>query len=472
MFDSVRLRLTLWCVGLLGLILAAFSTGVYILGARSLHERLDAELRSSLETTVAALQHPDTAGEIGNESMSRVLQLLHFPNQAIAIFDAEGRLLVEKPTDNGVHVRLPTFNLQSVTSMRFYSLPERNSESDDSCRGVVQHIQQLPGDRPYLVVVNQSLETLQDQLDALQNIFYMVVPMALALAGVGGWFLARKSLAPVVAMSEQAQHISVGSLDQRLPIANPRDELGHLATTFNELLSRLSNSFAQQRQFMADASHELRTPLSAIRTASEVMLQREDREKSEYRDALTIIEQQARRLTHIVDDMFVLAAADAGHPALQNTEFYLDELLAETARAAAMLASQKNLKIHIPSLPEALFRGDEGLVRQMIWNLLDNAIKYTTNGGKAEIALRAQSTEYVITIIDTGIGIAPEIQPHIFERFYRAEKSRSRTKGTGEGGAGLGLPIARWIAEAHHGRLELRRSDETGSAFVIFLPRV
>jgi two-component system OmpR family sensor kinase len=471
MFDSVRLRLTLWYVGVLGLILVAFSTGVYILVARDLRDRLDAGLRSSLETMAAALKHPSPTGETKNESMSRVFRELHFSNQAIAIFNAEGQPLVEKSADDGVHVRLPPFNITSVTSMTFYSLPEQNSETDDSCRGVVQRIEESSGDRASLVMINQSLEPLSDQLDSLQNIFYLAVPSALGLAGVGGWFLARKSLAPVMAMSEQAQRISVGSLDQRLPIANPRDELGHLATTFNEMLSRLSNSFAQQRQFTADASHELRTPLSAIRTASEVMLQRDDREKKEYREALTIVEQQARRLTRIVDDMFVLAGADAGHPALQNTEFYLDELLAETARAATMLATQKNLQIDLPSLPEAPFRGDEGLMRQMIWNLLDNAIKYTASGGRAEIALRARSTEYVITVADTGSGIAPEVQPHIFERFYRADKSRSRSGGTGEGGAGLGLPIARWIAEAHHGRLKLQRSDETGSIFVIFLPR-
>ena len=272
-------------------------------------------------------------------------------------------------------------------------------------------------------------------------------------------------------MAERAQRISVENLDQRLPTANPRDELGRLAATFNELLARLSNSFAQQRQFMADASHELRTPLSVIGTTSAVMLQREDRGKSEYREALTIVDQQVRRLTRVVDDIFMLARADAGHPALQITGFYLDELLVETARGAAVLASRKNLQLEVPVLSEAPFRGDEGLLRQMIGNLLDNAIRHTPERGEVRIALKSCDTEYVITVTDTGSGIAPDVQPQIFKRFYRADKARSRTNTNGEGGAGLGLPIARRIAEAHQGRLELQHSDETGSTFVVCLPR-
>src|SRR5262249_28390613 len=153
------------------------------------------------------------------------------------------------------------------------------------------------------------------------------IPVALVMAGLGGWFLARRSLQPVTAMSVRAQRIGAENLDERLPIGNPRDELGRLAAAFNDLLARLGNSFSQQGQFMADASHELRTPLSVIRTASAVTLEREDREKSEYREALDIIEHQARRLSRIVDDMFVLARADAGHPSLQVTNFYLDELV-------------------------------------------------------------------------------------------------------------------------------------------------
>ena len=471
MFDSVRLRLTLWYVGVLGLILVAFSVAVYVFVARSLYDRLDTGLRSTLETVSAALERQGATRGTGNEAAVGALQDLRFPNQAIAILDAEGKLLAEKPGAGLLGVRLPPSGAESGGSLRFYSLEERSLDSDDSCRGGVQRVQIPSRNASYLIVVNQSLEPLTDDLELLQDVLYIAVPLALVLAGFGGWFLARRSLAPVLAMSKQAQRISAQDLDQRLPIANPRDELGRLAATFNELLLRLSNSFGRQRQFMADASHELRTPLSVIRTTSSVTLQQEDREKSEYREALTIVEQQARRLSRIVEDMFVLARADAGHPTLQNAEFYLDELLTETTRAAAVLASQKNLQLQVAPLSETPFHGDEGLLRQMLWNLLDNAIKYTREGGGVRIALESREMGCAITVTDTGDGIPPEIQPHIFERFYRADEARSRAGNANESGAGLGLPIARWIAEAHHGRLELQCSAETGSTFVVFLPR-
>jgi heavy metal sensor kinase len=472
MFDSVRMRLTLWYVGVLSLILVSFSIAVYVFVERSLYDRMDAGLRSTIETVSAALERQAAAGETSREALENGLQQLRFPSHAIAILDAQGRLLAQKPVAANMPVRMPPFGTESVVSPRFYSLEERIPDTDDSCRGVVQRIQIPSQNISFLVVVNQSLELLTDDLELLQDILYVAVPLSLVLAGFGGWFLARRSLAPVVAMSEQARRISAQNLDQRLPIANPRDELGRLAATLNELLARLSNSFVQQRQFMADASHELRTPLSAIRTASAVTLQQEDRERSEYREALTIVEQQARRLSRIVEDMFVLARADAGPPALQSTEFYLDELVAETARAAALLAGQKNLQLQVAPLPETLFRGDEGLLRQMLWNLLDNAIKHTPEGGRVRIALESRDRECVITVTDTGIGIPPEAQPHIFERFYRADPARSRAESANEGGSGLGLPIARWIAEAHHGGLELQCSAETGSTFAAVLPRL
>lgn len=470
MFSSVRARLTLWYLGVLGIVLIAFSVGVYLLLARTLYERLDTRLGSTLEAAADALK--PAVGQAANiPAITRALEDLRFPNQTIAVLDAGGRVIAQRAAPDGPPLRLPPLPSGISESPRFYELPETQPDADDSCRGVIRRVTEASGSTTYAVVVMQSLEPVGEQLDSLLDALYIVVPLSLLLAGLGGWFLARRSLAPVAAMSERAQRISVENLDQRLPIANPRDELGRLAATFNELLARLSNSFAQQRQFMADASHELRSPLSAIRTTSAVMLERDDRGNSEYREALTIVEQQARRLSRIVEDMFVLARADAGPPALRNSDFYLDELLAETARAAAMLASQKRLQLEVAPLPEAPSRGDEDLLRQMTWNLLDNAIKHTPEGGAIRIAIESRDTEYAITVTDTGSGISPEIQPHIFERFFRADKARTRDDSVTGSGAGLGLPIARWVAEAHHGRLELQRSDEAGSTFVVFLPR-
>src|SRR6185436_13138843 len=215
-----------------------------------------------------------------------------------------------------------------------------------------------------------------------------------------------------------------------------------LATTFNALLARLNAAFARQHQFMTDTSHELRTPLSVIHTAAGVTLEREHRGEDEYRDALKVIDEQTRRLTRIVEDMFTLTRADAGSHPLRQTKFYLDELLAEAARAAAVLAAHKGVIIDVASSPETPYYGDEDLLRRMILNLLDNAIKHTPPGGVIRIRLKRQEAKYLITIADTGTGIPAEAQPHIFERFYRADKARARAETDNGSGAGLGLAIA------------------------------
>jgi two-component system, OmpR family, sensor kinase len=470
MLDSVRVRLTLWYLGVLGVILIVFSLAIYIFVERGLYERLDADLYSTLNRLSAALKHQASDGESRSKVAIQAVQEPQPPSQAIAIFDARGSLLADREATGGVRVRLPSSGIAALTDASFYSLPEQTSESDDSCRGIVGRVQLQTGDVLYTIVVNESLEPVTEHLELLRDIFSIAIPVALLLAGLGGWLLARRSLQPVADMSARAQRISAENLGERLPMCNPRDELGRLSATFNELLERLANSFSQQRQFMADASHELRTPLSVIRIASAVSLERQEREQREYREALAIIEQQARRLSRIVEDMFILARADAGHPSLQITKFYLDELVIETTRDASVLASRKHIQVSLPSMPEAPFEGDEGLLRQMMGNLFGNAIKYTPDGGAVRVAMAVRDAEYVVTVADTGTGVPAETQAHIFERFYRADKARSPRGEVSEGGAGLGLPIARWIAEIHGGRLDLQSSSETGSTFVVVLP--
>jgi heavy metal sensor kinase len=339
------------------------------------------------------------------------------------------------------------------------------TDGDDRHRLAFRSVSIPPSE--YIVVVGADLEPMDEELEFLRGILGYIVPVALLIAGIGGWFLARQSLSPVVGMADRARRIGVGNLSERLPVANPRDELGHLAQTFNELLSRLEASLIQQRQFMADASHELRTPVATTRTAATVTLQQAHRDEREYREALEIVEQQAVRLSRVVDDMFTLARADAGNYPMRMTPMYLDEVIDEVVRAARVVASTRDVAIDPTTVPSAAFTGDEDLIRRMIVNLIDNAVRLAPAGSTVRVDLDAAEKGFVIAVKDQGPGIPAEIRPYIFERFYRGDASR---RSSARDGAGLGLALARWIANAHGGDVTLARSSASGSTFVISLP--
>jgi heavy metal sensor kinase len=482
MLDSIRTRLTLWSVGVLALALIVFSAGVYLLLARNLERRMDESLQASSQSIAISLIRERAEGETEAEAAHSTVNELHLLNQAMSIFDAQGRLLEEKPTPQNDRALLPPLNSIPSDGLRLYTTPENGPESH---RVATRRVKISASDPPYLIVVSQPLVTITEELAMLRRVFMIAIPLAILLAGLGGFFLARKSLAPVATMSEQARQISAENLEQRLPVINSRDELGQLAYTFNELLARLDASFDLQRQFMADASHELRTPLSVMRTTTQVILERQPREESEYRNALAMIDDQTRRLARIVDDMFTLARADAGRRPLSQCAFYLDELVVETARAASVLAARKGVEVETAWSSEVRYYGDEHLLRQMLLNLLDNAIRHTPAGGRVRVSLKKSDSTYEVVVADTGEGIPVEAQPYIFDRFYRVDKARSRSdinmnrgagnavnggaNGTG-GGAGLGLSIARWVAEAHGGAIRLVHSDPTGTVFAIALP--
>lgn len=470
MFDSVRTRLTFWYTGVLALALIIFCASIYYLLSSKLHQQLDVEVQTAIEGISRLLVNELTEGENETQALHSALSEHYFPNQAAAIFDTEGHLLTEKPLANNYHAELPSKASTATETIQLFTLPHKSTATDGNIRVAMLRVKTTSNNKNYVIVVSQPLKSLSNELAILGDILLASVPLALLLAGLGGWFLARKSLSPVVAMSESARRISAENLDERLPVANSKDELGKLATTFNEMLERLRDSFTLQRHFMADASHELRTPLSVVRTAATVTLEKHARDETEYREALEIIDRQAIRLARIVEDMFTLARADAGKRELKQQDFYLDELVAETARAAAVLAERKGVTLNVNTNSETLYRGDEDLLRQMMLNLLDNAIKFTSSGGNICLRLSQNDSRHIITVTDTGSGIPIEAQTYVFERFYRADQSRSRPEQANGSGAGLGLSIARWIAEAHNGSLSLSKSDATGSVFIVSLP--
>jgi len=231
----------------------------------------------------------------------------------------------------------------------------------------------------------------------------------------------------------------------------------------------LDHSFEHQRRFMADASHELRTPVAILCGEADVTLSQPTRSPEDYRASLDILRAEAKRLKHIVEDLFTLARADAGQHPLTPANFYLDELITECSRSMKTLAAAKQITLTCSASKELPIQADEALLRRMIVNLLDNAIKYTPPGGRVSVSCDAEDSRYVMTVSDTGLGIPLDLQPRIFERFFRADKVRSRS-GSDGGGAGLGLSISEWIVQAHGGKLELTRSDKDGSTFTVYLP--
>lgn len=469
MLETVRGRLTLWYVSVLALVLVAFSVAFYALLSHSLYTRIDNGLHSLIEIAIRSLANDAEEGQSSLSAAQSTAAELANPEQSLLIFDETGKLLANNHPEDDFRIRLP--DLGSIPDDEVYlDTAEEIGDADDRYRIALRRVSVRPGDAPYIILASQSLEAVEGELESLREPLFFAGLAALLLAGIGGWFLARKSLAPVVAMAESAHRIGAENLGERLPVINPRDELGQLATTFNELFARLQKAFAQQRQFMADASHELRTPLSVLRTTAGVTLKKTHRTEQEYRDAIRLIDEQSQRLSRIVQDMFMLVRADDGHYPLHKESLYLNDLVEEVARAGRALAAAKGVSLEISNSLEAGFQGDEDMLRRMILNLVDNAIKYTPPGGVVRLSLSRDGGDYLISVSDTGAGIPAEAQAHIFDRFFRVDRARARLDDANGGGAGLGLAIATWIAQIHDGRLELASSDHRGSTFVARLP--
>ncbi len=465
-FESVRARLTLWYVSVLAAILVVSIVVIYVLLARALYTRIDDTLHAVVQIAQTSLTNDLNEGQDEADAARSTASELASRQTMIAIYDGRGRLLAEAGREDDVAILLPPIAEIPLDEDLLQTIVEAD-DLDDRHRLAIRWTDIAGFETEYVIVAGTSLESTDEELESLRNILVYLVPLALILAGIGGWFLAGRSLSPVVAMADRARQIGVANLSERLPVANPRDELGRLAETFNSLLARLEGSLIQQRQFMADASHELRTPVTTARTAASVALQQPTRSEADYRETLALIEQETTRLSRIVDDMFTLARADAGSYPVRSMPMYLDEVVDEVVRALRVVASTRDISISENVLRPAPFTGDEDLVRRLILNIADNAVRYAPSGSVVRVALDRAGGDYAISVSDDGPGIPAEIQPRIFERFYRVDEARTHGR---DGGAGLGLALARWIARAHGGDVTLAASSRAGSTFVITLP--
>jgi len=459
MFDSVRTTLTLWYAGVLALSLIAFALVVYYAAAASFYERRDESLRSTAETVASAYLEEFEETHSLEQAGQIVLAELVFPHRFVQVTDNTGRPFASTRIVSETALPIPSPALAQA---------RQQGLGLEDVNGLRVAIVPLSPDRELgFAVVAEPLSVIDEGLRRLRRDFYAGVPLILLLASAGGYFLAHKSLAPIASMNLQTQRITAQRLSARLDVDNPKDELGRLATTVNELLTRLETSFKEQQRFIADASHELRTPLAVLRGETEVALNK-PRTGAEYQDSLTLIKAEAERLSRIVEDLFMLARQPIDAPmALQREPLSLDETVKDCARAAQVLAIRKGIQLKSESDTAAIvLNADEELIKRMILNLLDNAVKYTSEGGEISVKLGRQNGNARIAVKDTGIGISEADQAHVFDRFFRVDKARSRV----HGGAGLGLSIVAWIVESHGGKIKLESTPGQGSLFTVELP--
>jgi heavy metal sensor kinase len=452
--ESVRARLTLWYAGTLALVLTVVFAAGYILFASSLQWRLDNSLRTAADALSGLMIAERLEGETQREAAESTVRESGIPDRAVRILDADGSVLAA--WGGTAFGRGRSERGSPGQPLRF------TTEDEGAVERITKDAVTHDGQR-FTVVVAVSLQPLRDDLSLYLRTALLVVPVAALCAALGGWVLTGRTLAPVLLMCAEARRIGDSDLDRRLPVLNPRDELGTLAATFNELIGRLQTALARQRGFVADASHELRTPLSIVRSAATLALTRPRREEHEYRSALQVVAEESRRLTRLVDDMLTLARADAGRYPIRVARLCLAEMLADVARAGSVLGAPRLLRVSFSFTGEAPFSGDEDLLRRMVLNLVENAQTHSPKGSSVHVELDNGGGAWRIRVRDQGPGIPLAEQSRVFERFYRGE-------GSAPGGAGLGLAIARWIAEAHHGAVRIEESSPRGTTVVVELP--
>jgi len=449
---SIRSRLTAWYSLVMVVVLVTGAVAVALVQERLTAARLDGELQRLMLTLEGVMRTEFGEGLTLDAAAEEASTEVVAPDRTLLLLRPDGSVLetwgrpVAQPWQ-------PPLDRPSIATITLGATEMRGVSRPVTYRG-----------HQYVAGVAVSLDEVQAEHRELLIALGVGVLTALTIAAIGGWLVARQSLRPLEDLAAQASTITERDPSGRLQPPHVDDELGQLARAFNAVLERLATALNGQRQFMADASHELRTPVSVVRTTAQVTLSREARSESEYREAIGIVEEQSTRLKRLVDAMFLLARAEARGLPLIPEPLYIDDLVAECARASQVLADTRQVTIRARGDSEVPFSGDDTLLKQLIGNLLDNAIRHARPQGAVAVDVHRNdgNGRIAIRVSDDGAGIPTEHRDRIFDRFARFDSHSD--------GAGLGLPIARWIAEAHGGNLLLESTGPEGSCFAVFLP--
>jgi signal transduction histidine kinase len=428
---SVRARLTLWYTLVLSIPLAAFAVASYAVFANALHNRTDAFIGDALaafgqEAGAERRIYPRLA-----DAIRVTLEEVRFQELDIFVADGTGALLGMSDRHEAGTVRSPSDSARLHTFARDALRAGRVREATvDLSSGPHRLLarQQTIGGQFAIVGGAYPLGDVETMLSRIRRMFWIAIPLLIAVAASGGWVLAGRSLEPV------------------------------------------ERAFEQQRRFMADASHELRTPSAVLRAEADITLSRPTRSEAEYRASMTVVQDAARRLSRIVDDIFLLARADAGHLVMRTAPVHLDDVVVDSVRAVQSIATSRGITIALRNPVEAPVHGDADLLGRVLLNLLDNAVKHSSSGSSVDVLMTKSASGVAVSVVDSGPGIPEGSQERVFERFFRVDTARARSETTATSGAGLGLPIARRIAEMHGGRLDLVESRPGRTEFRLSLP--
>ncbi|HEU4989519.1 MAG TPA: ATP-binding protein [Gemmatimonadaceae bacterium] len=414
---ALRLRLTAWYVGTLGVILVLLGLGLFVVVRHQFGRQLDASLEQATLELRRAARIREQESESAKGAVVDAVDELHIPDRQLYLLDTAGVPVKPPLADPWIREQARRAAVEGQVDAR------RHERRGGTLRLHAERFT-LPSGTPMVAATVADQVELEDQYAALIVAFGGAALAALVLVAAGGYFLSRKSTEPV------------------------------------------ERNIAHMRRFMADAAHELRTPVAVMRTTAEVTLQQE-RGPEGYRDALGVVEREAERLGGIVDDLMTLARADAGERAVRLQHVFLDDIVLDAADAARTLAVAKGVTLEVGTFEEAPLNADPTLIRQLVMNLVHNAIKFTPPGGHVHVDVEVRDAHPVFVVADTGVGIAPEHLPHVFERFFRGDPARVRAEG-----AGLGLSIARWVADLHHAEIAIASAPGRGTRVEVVFPRI
>lgn len=459
---SIRVRLTVWYGGGLALIMFLFASALYVVMARALQDHVDRSLEEAAIAATRSLEEHRFGPFLLLDDLTQAFPNLALLDKFFQIFGPQGQITLQSANIKTRDIPLNQTTLESTLQGRatFETVRFQNEIPIRLLSYPVRHGETLVN----ILRVGISLRPMEEMLARLVFVLLIGSPLAVLVSVLGGWFLAGRALRPVDTITLAAQRIAGGDLTQRIETTS-KDEIGRLASTFNDMIARLEASIRQIRQFSADASHELRTPLTITKGETELAL-RKPRSPEVYRETLESNLEEIDRMSRIVEELLFLSRADLGEVKVASDPVQLDALVREIQLQAMVLGKEQHVETTLGQIEPLHVLGDEWRLRELILNVLDNAVKYSLPRGTVELSLTQRHGTARLTVQDHGIGMTPDEQRLIFDRFYRTDAARAHA----QKGTGLGLSICKWIAEAHHGTIEVTSTFGQGSCFTISLP--